>query len=102
MDLSLDHADQGRDPADQPDSGGLSRRRFLTTSAAASAGIAVGAPAVAAPAAAAAAPDQVAADPDQAAAVSASAPVGANPVNVNLIVNGEPKQLSLDPRVTLL
>jgi xanthine dehydrogenase YagT iron-sulfur-binding subunit len=58
---------------------GLSRRRFLASSAAASAGVAV------APSAA-----------------QAAGPAGESPVQVGLVVNGQAEQLSLDPRVTLL
>jgi xanthine dehydrogenase YagT iron-sulfur-binding subunit len=98
MDLSFEQGtDLGGDPAEQTACGQLSRRRFLTTSAAASAGIAVAAQAVAAPAVAA-----PAAVPDQAAAVPGATVAGANNVDVKLVVNGEREQLSLDPRVTLL
>jgi xanthine dehydrogenase YagT iron-sulfur-binding subunit len=72
--------------------GGLSRRRFLASSAAASAGVAVGAPAA----------DAAAAEVTTAgAAPAAGVPGGANPVEVSLVVNGQPEHLSLDPRVTL-
>jgi xanthine dehydrogenase YagT iron-sulfur-binding subunit len=58
---------------------GLSRRRFLASSAAASAGVAV------APSAA-----------------QAAGPAGDNPVEVGLVVNGQPARLAIDARATLL
>jgi xanthine dehydrogenase YagT iron-sulfur-binding subunit len=63
-------------------SNGLSRRSLLAGSAAASAGVAVG---------------------GAVGAVAATDPaLAANPVDVGLVVNGQPARLSLDPRVTLL
>jgi xanthine dehydrogenase YagT iron-sulfur-binding subunit len=84
--------------APEPAGGGFSRRRLIITGAAASAGIAVGT-------AAATVAEGVTADPAAASPTGTGtldAPVGANPVNVDLVVNGVPRQLQLDPRVTLL
>jgi xanthine dehydrogenase YagT iron-sulfur-binding subunit len=86
MDQSKDLATHG-----QPAAGGVSRRRFLASSAAASAGVAVGAPAA-----------EAAGVAESGANPAGAGPAGANPVEVRLLVNGRPRQLTLDPRVTLL
>lgn len=84
-----------------PTDSGVSRRGFLTRSAAVSAGVAVGgqlvpAPAGAAPGAARAAPE--AAPP----AAPPAAPAADTGVEVALTVNGRAQRLTVDPRTTLL
>jgi xanthine dehydrogenase YagT iron-sulfur-binding subunit len=78
MEMSLSSGPPGDG---QRASGGFSRRRFLATSAAASAGVAVTPPA---------------------APAAGAGPAGTDPVEVHLVVNGHPSRLRLDPRVTLL
>jgi xanthine dehydrogenase YagT iron-sulfur-binding subunit len=92
------HMDQSEDRVGRDHAAGrLSRRRFLASSAAASAGVAVG-PAVAETAAGAASAGAGPAGGPPAG----GGPAGANPVEVDLVVNGQREHLSLDPRVTLL